>query len=167
MTRNASKVSIDTLDAVLRRIVREEYPAATHLPPPSDLEAEAVVLCAMIEGHFDGAPLTHHHFYAETHRVLFAVVSSLLEFGAVPTDERILYTTERLGFVAPLLHVELDVIRNSTPTMFRPAPYVDRILATARRRRALDEAETACALLRSGAADATDNLTRAVEALSA
>jgi hypothetical protein len=122
----------------------------------------------MLEGCARGEDLrglTASHFYGSTNQLLFAVISSMRELGADPTDERVLATVERVGYRAPLLAEELDTIRWLTPTCFHVRPHVVRIIDAHRRRTALDYAERACAALRVGL-DPNEYLAHAIATLA-
>lgn len=166
------------LDAplTLRQLRRELLPllgARYSPPPPHALESEAVVLCGLLEGWVTDADLegldpTGREFFADQHRLLFAVLCSLRSVRLEPTDARVLAAVAELGIVAPRLASDLRVLRGEVPTVLHLRPHVDAIIAAARRRRALDAAERAAAALRNSDpdADVVALLVRAADALT-
>ena len=132
---------------LVRREIRHEIRAAAlvseprpSLPPPSDLDAEAEVLSALLEGHCsvaDLAPLEARHFFGRFHSEVFEALT-LLSDRASDLESVAELLTDR-GIVGPVVD-ELEQLRDAQPfaSSDRLCQHVRTILDRWRERRFLE-----------------------------
>lgn len=129
------------LDAI-RATIREQLavalpPPAPRLPTPCDLEIEAMLLAALLDGEKPPIGMNPSDFYAVLNREIFL---SLRKLGAT-TPEKIADDLEHSGFRAPEVRHYLE------QTLARETPYSARLPELAARLTELRRRRELCELL--------------------
>jgi replicative DNA helicase len=118
--------------------------------PPCDLDAEGMVLSAMLD-HGARPPtwLRPEHFYSEANAAVYAVAATWLEADDAPPD---LATVARLirrsGYVMADWPGYLVLLRDAQPACVRLDAAAERIVRLARRREVIDRLTVIAAELR-------------------
>lgn len=128
------------VDAV-RRAVREELilaaPPPPKLPTPCDLEAEGMLLAALLDGEQAPRGMHERDFYSELNRAVFL---SLRKLGQT-TPEKVADDLEHSGFVTK------DIRTYVTETLAQETPYSARLDLLAARLTELRRRRDLCELL--------------------
>ncbi len=149
------------IQQALRQVLIEERLMSAFrsgIPEPSDVEAERVVLGALIAGEVDGAVadgLQPEHFYLPLHRWAF---TRWLEGARGDTFQA---AAESEGYTGPGISRELDDLRWQPVVMVPPmTTFVQRIQEAAHRRALCSACERVAMKLKAGStvAEVTDEL---------